>query len=77
VNGLSPRQKQALALAAQGRTDIEAARCMGVAPRTLRGYLLEARRRLNAVNTTHAVAIALVARLIEFDIDLVLLGQQG
>lgn len=72
---LSPRQKQALCLAACGLTDIEAARQMAVAPRTIRGYLQEARRRLNALNTTHAVAIALVARLIEIDTDLALLGR--
>lgn len=64
---LSPRQKQALVLAACGLTDIEAARRMDVAPRTVRFYLQEARRRLNASNTTHAVAIALMARLINLE----------
>ncbi len=63
---LSKRQCQALSLAAIGHTDVQAARAMGVAARTLRGYLQEARERLGAINTTHAVAIAVFCRLINF-----------
>lgn len=61
---LSPRQRQVLELAARGLTDIQAAREMDLAPRTVREYLQSARQRLGAVNTTHAVVIALRAELI-------------
>jgi len=61
---LSARERQALSLAADGQTDIEAARAMRVAPRTLRQYLQRARGKLSAINTTHAVAIAVKSNLI-------------
>ena len=63
---LSPRQREALSLAARGLTDIESARAMQVAPRTVREHLRAARLKLRAVNTTHAVAIALSRQLISF-----------
>jgi DNA-binding CsgD family transcriptional regulator len=63
---LSPRQRQALELAARGWTDIEAARQMDLSPRTVRGHLQAVRLQLRALNTTHAVAIALTHNLIRF-----------
>lgn len=71
---LSPRQTEALILAACGMTDIEAARRMGVSPRTIRGYLQDARQRLNASNTTHAVALAIVGGVVELDTNFLRCG---
>ncbi len=67
---LSARQRQILALAALGLTDREIAQRLARSPRTVRHHLAAARELLGAVNTTHAVAIALVAGLIRLDADL-------
>ncbi len=62
---LSPRQKAVLALAAGGCTNRDIALRLGLKVRTVRHYLAEARRRLGASNTTHAVAIAVARGLID------------
>ena len=64
---LSARQVAVLELAALGWTDFQIARKLGIATRTVRHHLEVARRNLYAVNTTHAVAIALQQHLIEFE----------
>lgn len=53
---LSARQRDALAYAAEGRTDREIAELLGVSESTARFHIDSARRRLGAVNRTHAVA---------------------
>lgn len=63
---LSDRQRMALELSAQGWTDFQIAREVGIATRTVRHHLEKARQNLHALNTTHAVAIALQKNLINF-----------
>lgn len=62
---LPQRQVETLALAARGATAYGIGRQMGLAPRTVYKYLELSRQTLNALNTTHAVAIALQLRLIQ------------
>lgn len=62
---LSNREAETLTLAAQGLTDTAIGRLLALAPRTVRQYLQQARQKLNAANTTHAVALALSYQLIE------------
>lgn len=70
---LSFRQRQALGLAAQGLTVPAIARLLGLAPQTVAKHLQLARETLGAMNTTHAVAIAVAWRLI--DIENFLIGE--
>lgn len=55
---LTPRQRQALQLLAEGNTGKEAAKLMGISPLTLKWHVHNARRRLSASTTAHAVAVA-------------------
>jgi DNA-binding NarL/FixJ family response regulator len=64
---LSPRQRQVLALAARGLTSREIALQLTIEPGTVGNHLSRAREALGAQNTTHAVVIALVRGLIEFE----------
>ena len=61
---LSPRQVQAVRLAADGLSDVAAAAVMGVAVTTYRTHLLQARWRLGAVNRKVAAVLAWRAGLI-------------
>lgn len=67
---ISERQLDCLRLAAQGQTDQVIARQLlrkdgqPISVRTVRAHLQAARAALGALNTTHAVAIALSRRLI-------------
>jgi DNA-binding CsgD family transcriptional regulator len=69
---LSARQRQVLALAALGLTDREVAQRLVLSPRTVRHYLATARELLGAANTTHAVALALVGKMIQLPQDAIL-----
>lgn len=62
---LSPQQTQILRLAAWGYTNVETARAMSLSPRTVTNYLGLIRAKLKAVNTTHAVFIAMQVGLID------------
>lgn len=62
---LPPRQVQTLYLAAKGETVRGIGRQLGITPRTVKKHLSRSRQTLNAINTTHAVAIALSLRLIQ------------
>lgn len=66
---LSFRQRQVLCFAAQGLTVGEIGRKLGVARQTVAKHLRLARRSLEALNTTHAVALALHHNLIEIYIE--------
>ena len=66
---LSPTQRRCLILAAQGLTDEAIARQLNRSARTVRTHLQVARKRLGAVNTTNAVAIALSRQLISISFD--------
>jgi DNA-binding CsgD family transcriptional regulator len=61
---LSPRQREVLILAARGMTWRQIALALEIAPSTIRGHLSRARERLDAHNTTHAVAKAVAAGVI-------------
>jgi two-component system NarL family response regulator len=64
AKALSRRQQEVLTLAAAGKTNQESARTLGISHATVRGYLVEARARLNACSTCQAVAIAIRMQLI-------------
>lgn len=59
VKDLSPREKDALTLLASGKSRAEAANCLKISEHTFRVYVDTARHKLGALNTTHAVAVAL------------------
>jgi DNA-binding NarL/FixJ family response regulator len=64
---LPDRQREVLALAARGLTNLEIAQELYLSPHTVPEYLRLIRERLGAANTTHAVAIAIVEGLIDVD----------
>lgn len=57
---LSRRQRATLIMAANGLTDIRIAARMGITRHTVRLTLMAARKKLRALNTAHAVALALI-----------------
>lgn len=61
---MTPRQRQVLELAAQGRVRPQIAADLGIAPDTVKMHVRDARHSLRARNTTHAVAIAIRQGLI-------------
>lgn len=61
---LSPREIDALILAADGRSAKEIGRKLGISARTVEAYLLSARHKLGAANTVKAIAMAVKLRLI-------------
>jgi DNA-binding CsgD family transcriptional regulator len=64
---LSPRQRQCLALVAEGRTDREIARRMGVSVATAHRHVTELRIKLGARNRAHAVCLGLHGKLLTFN----------
>lgn len=58
VPALRPCHRRVLECVARGMTHAEAARALGLAVVTVEKYLKEARERLGAINTAHAVLIA-------------------
>lgn len=60
VSRLAKRERECLEYAALGKTSWEMSKILGISERTAITHLENARRRLNAVNRTHAVAKALV-----------------
>jgi DNA-binding CsgD family transcriptional regulator len=61
---LSPRERDALTLLASGQSRAEAAENLKISEHTFRVYVDTARHKLGALNTTHAVALALSRGLI-------------
>jgi LuxR family transcriptional regulator, quorum-sensing system regulator BjaR1 len=61
---LSPREKEALKWVASGKTNHETSIIMNTAEKTVERQLTNAREKLQASNTTHAVAKALYTRQI-------------
>jgi DNA-binding CsgD family transcriptional regulator len=53
---LSPRELEILTWAAKGKTYWETARILGIAYASVHSHVNSLRLKLNAVNTTHAVA---------------------
>lgn len=62
---LTPRERECLTWAARGKTAEECALILGRSPETGRIHLKHAIRKMNAANTTHAVAKALCLGLID------------
>lgn len=56
---LTPRQAQVLALVAQGRTDKEVARALGLSPRTVEMHMAHAMQALGCRSRAQAVQVAL------------------
>ena len=61
---LSPREIETLELTAHGLSSEEVADQMGISERVVRAHLQTCRYKLNALNTTHAVARAVKLRMI-------------
>lgn len=61
---LSPRERDALTLLASGQSRADAAEALNISEHTFRVYIDTARHKLGALNTTHAVALALSRGLI-------------
>ena len=61
---LAPRERELLQLLAQGFTDKEASRLLGVGRRTVHTYVERLRGKLGAANGVHAAALAVAARLV-------------
>lgn len=61
---LTPREREVLAWASQGKSAWEIGEILRIAQRTAEEHLATAARKLGAVNRTHAVAIAIRQRLI-------------
>lgn len=59
ARGLSRREREILSLLAAGRTVVEIARELVLSPLTVRTHVRNAKDKLKARTTTHAVAIAL------------------
>jgi len=72
---LSPRQREVLTLAGQGLTWRQISQALGIAPGTVRGHIVRARERLGALNTTHAVVLAIANDQIR--VETILLKESG
>jgi len=64
---LTPAQLAALQHAAMGCRVSDSAAMLGVSGKTVAAHLAGARRRLGALNTTHAVVLAIAAGLIDLE----------
>jgi LuxR family quorum sensing-dependent transcriptional regulator len=62
---LTPREREVLAWAGQGKSAWETGEILGISQRTVEEHLAAATRKLGAVNRTRAVAIAIRDRIIE------------
>ncbi len=62
---LSPRELEILTWAAKGKTYWETARILGIAYASVHSHVNSLRLKLNAVNTTHAVARGYELRFLE------------
>ena len=62
--GLTPRQLQILTMLAEGASDAEVARALGIAERTLRWHLANVHERLGSRSRVQMMALALRRRLL-------------
>jgi LuxR family transcriptional regulator, quorum-sensing system regulator BjaR1 len=62
---LTPREREVLALVAQGKSAREIGEILRIAKRTVDEHVQAAVRKLSAANRTHAVAIALRDGIVE------------
>ena len=66
---LSSRELECLKWAANGKTYRETAAILHLSYGSIKTYLDTSRYKLNAMNVTHAVAIAVSLKIIEVDLD--------
>lgn len=59
---LTDRERQVLALIAQGHTEETAADALGISFHTVKAEKMRARKRLGARHTPHAIALAIASR---------------
>jgi len=64
---LTPRQMEVLRLVMDGNMHCEVASLLGIKARTVKKHVVDARCRLGARNTTHAVVIALREGYVSLD----------
>jgi two-component system, NarL family, response regulator LiaR len=64
---LTPREKEVLALLAQGKSTRQVAARLGITKRTVDAHLQSALTKIGAVNRAQAIAIAIDAGLIKLD----------
>ena len=64
VTALSGREKEILKWIREGKTNWEISMILGISERTVKFHVQNIERKLNAVNKTHAIAIALESGLI-------------
>ncbi len=64
IKELSPRERDVLTLLSLGKSRAQAAEQLKISEHTFRVYVDTARHKLGALNTTHAVAVALIQRAI-------------
>jgi DNA-binding CsgD family transcriptional regulator len=64
VTPLTRRQLEVLRLAATGSTAKQTARILGLSPRTVEGYLAQARRNLGAASTAELATLAIIAGML-------------
>jgi LuxR family quorum sensing-dependent transcriptional regulator len=62
---LTARETECLSWISQGKTSLDVAAILGISPHTVNHYLIGAQEKLDALNRTQAVAIAMRKRLIE------------
>lgn len=61
---LTPREKEVISLAAQGKSYEEIAKKLGIGYETVNSHFKNSRIKLNATNTVHTVAIAISGNLL-------------
>ena len=62
---LNDREREVLSWTAQGKTAGEIGSILSISARTIEWHIHEARRKMNAVNVVHAIALAIKAGEIE------------
>lgn len=62
---LSQREKEILFWLAEGKSNWDVSVILGISERTIRFHIKNVMKKLNAVNRTHAVAIAICEKLID------------
>jgi DNA-binding CsgD family transcriptional regulator len=61
---LSDREREVLSWTAQGKTAGEIGSILSISARTIEWHMQNARRKMNAINVVHAIALAIKAGVI-------------
>ncbi|MGR9413151.1 response regulator transcription factor [Rhizobium leguminosarum] len=62
---ITPREKEVLRWVADGKTGPEMAMILDLSEHTIRSHIESAKRKFDAMNTTHMVALAFRSKMIE------------